>query len=84
MDKPKRKDIPYPGATEITKLHQNDCYSASNKTHDEYKEYFKYLLSKIPSDDAINDSAITGFATSYYQGKFDTLMDLICEVKHEG
>ena len=48
-----------------------------NKSCDDHKEYFKFLLSKIPSDEQIEKFPCTHYAKTYYQGQFDLLMGLL-------
>ena len=55
----------------------------NNSQHDEWVEYFRYLLSKIPSSKLIEKSTVPKYASAYYQGKFDILMDLIGDIKNE-
>lgn len=55
----------------------------NNSQHDEWIEYFNFLLSKIPSDEKMKSYGDPEYANAYYQGKFDILMDLIGGVKDE-
>ncbi len=80
MDKPKKKDcgIFHPDFLII---------DGHNDTCDEFSEYFKHLLSKIPSDKKIGKMKACytkDFARAYYQGQFDILMELIGEPNNEG
>jgi len=43
--------------------------------------YLNHLLSKLPSDEDIDNHPASDYAKAYYQGKFDILMDLINEVE---
>ncbi len=52
-----------------------------NESCDDHKAYFKYLLSKMPSDEQMLRSPSVDYATAYYQGKFDLLMDLLGKIK---
>ena len=48
-----------------------------NEACDKYIAYFKYLLSKIPSDEQMLRSPSPDYATAFYQGQYDLLMNLL-------
>jgi len=77
MHKPKKVEIPenqYPTRKEMTDI---GFANGENKMYDEFMEYFKHLLSKIPSDEEQEKHEAREYASAYYQGKFDVLMDLL-------
>lgn len=75
MKKPKKKDNKWtPDFLGNINFERGIGY---NQSHVEFDKYFKYLLSKIPSDKQIKERYGSEYASIYYQGVFDTLINLI-------
>lgn len=76
MERPEKKEI-----IKSTSSYQDDYLDGLDEGHnlacDKWEKYCEYLLTKIPSDEAIKKCPAPAYAYGFYQGQFDLLMDLI-------